>query len=129
MPVVTITTRTGRSPEEKKALMDAVHQSLRDAFRIPEGDRSQRLLELSPEEFDIHSGRTGRFVLVEIDAFAGRSADAKRALYKSLGDRLEALGMPRTDCMVLIREHPMENWGIRGGQAACDVDLGFKVDV
>jgi hypothetical protein len=31
--------------------------------------------------------------------------------------------------IILIKEIPTENWGIRGGQAACDVDLGFKVDV
>jgi len=29
----------------------------------------------------------------------------------------------------MLREITAENWGIRGGQAACDVDLGFKVDV
>jgi hypothetical protein len=22
-----------------------------------------------------------------------------------------------------------QNWGIRGGQAGCDVELGFKIDV
>jgi hypothetical protein len=29
----------------------------------------------------------------------------------------------------LLRELARENWGIRGGQAASDVDLGFKVDI
>jgi len=29
----------------------------------------------------------------------------------------------------MVNDLPMENWGIRGGQAACDVDLGFKIDV
>jgi phenylpyruvate tautomerase PptA (4-oxalocrotonate tautomerase family) len=28
----------------------------------------------------------------------------------------------------LLRESPPENWGI-GGRAACDVDLGFKINV
>jgi hypothetical protein len=31
--------------------------------------------------------------------------------------------------MITLHELPRENWGIRGGQAATDVDLGFKVDV
>ncbi|RYY36432.1 MAG: hypothetical protein EOP46_06440, partial [Sphingobacteriaceae bacterium] len=26
-------------------------------------------------------------------------------------------------------EIPKENWGIRGGQAGCDVELGFKIEV
>lgn len=129
MPVVTITTRSGRSAKEKKALLDAVHQSLRDAFKIPENDRTQRLLELDPADMEPPPDRTDRYVLVEIDIFAGRSVDAKRELYKTLADRLEGLGMERTDFMILLKDHPLENWGIRGGQAACDVDLGFKVDV
>ena len=28
-----------------------------------------------------------------------------------------------------MAEPALENWGIRGGQAACDVELGFKIDV
>jgi hypothetical protein len=28
-----------------------------------------------------------------------------------------------------LRELRGENWGVRAGQAACDVDLGFRVDV
>lgn len=31
--------------------------------------------------------------------------------------------------MIVLHEVPSENWGIRGGQAACDVSLGFKIDV
>jgi hypothetical protein len=30
---------------------------------------------------------------------------------------------------ILLREIQKENWGIRGGQAGCDVELGFKIDV
>lgn len=29
----------------------------------------------------------------------------------------------------LLREIPKENWGIRGGQAGCDVELDFKIEV
>ncbi len=28
-----------------------------------------------------------------------------------------------------LREVPTENWGIRGGNAASDVDLGFEINV
>ena len=39
------------------------------------------------------------------------------------------LGIPKDHVKILLRELPRENWGIRGGQAATDVELGFKVDV
>ena len=63
---------------------------------------------------------------ISIDAFQGRSVEAKRNLYKAIVDNLEPLGIPKDHVKILLREIPQENWGIRGGQAACDVDLGFN---
>jgi hypothetical protein len=31
--------------------------------------------------------------------------------------------------LVVLHEPPLANWGIRGGQAATDVQIGFKLDV
>lgn len=44
-------------------------------------------------------------------------------------DALHALGIPRDHVTILVRESALENWGVRGGQAACDIDLGFDVTV
>jgi phenylpyruvate tautomerase PptA (4-oxalocrotonate tautomerase family) len=35
----------------------------------------------------------------------------------------------RDHITILLRESGAENWGIRGGVPASEVDLGFKVDV
>lgn len=32
-------------------------------------------------------------------------------------------------CIEIRKQHPQERWGVRGGQAACDIQLGFKIDV
>ncbi len=66
---------------------------------------------------------------VSVDCFAGRSVGAKRQLYGEIVDRLEPLGIPRDHVSITLRESPAENGGIRGGQAVCDVDLGFNVKV
>ncbi|HNP58322.1 MAG TPA: tautomerase family protein, partial [Gordonia sp. (in: high G+C Gram-positive bacteria)] len=67
--------------------------------------------------------------MVHIDCFAGRSVDAKRALYRAIVERLGPIGIPGTHVSITVRDIPMSNWGIRAGQAACDVDLGFDVEV
>jgi phenylpyruvate tautomerase PptA (4-oxalocrotonate tautomerase family) len=67
--------------------------------------------------------------LVSVDCFAGRSLEAKRRLYAEIVGRLERLGIPRDHVSITLRENDAENWGIRGGQAACDVNLGFNVNV
>ena len=129
MPHVRIEVREGRSASEKEALLEAVHSALVEALKIPEHDRIQRLYELSAEDFEVPPNRTGMVTLIEVTMFPGRSYDAKRALYRALVRNLGELGVPQTDVSVVLREPPMENWGIRGGVPASEVDLGFEVEV
>jgi len=70
-----------------------------------------------------------RYTHISIDAFAGRSLEAKRLLYKTIVDNLEPLGIPKMNVKILLREIPKQDWGIRGGQAACDVELGYKTSL
>jgi|SRR5581483_4079587 len=131
MPHVLIETRRESSEAEETALIDAVHGALIRAFRIPEDDRHLRLLCHSPHRFAVPPGlaQPDRFTQISVDAFAGRSLDAKRALYSEIVASLEPLGIPPDHVSILVRDAPRENWGIRGGQAASDVELGFDVDV
>jgi phenylpyruvate tautomerase PptA (4-oxalocrotonate tautomerase family) len=131
MPTVLIEVRRSYTPEQEVALMEAVLAALRGAFKTPPHDRNVRLVAHEPHRFACPPSREQpeAYTLVTIEAFAGRSLDAKRALYKAIVANLEPLGVPQDHVMIVLRESPAENWGIRGGQAACDVDLGFKVDV
>jgi phenylpyruvate tautomerase PptA (4-oxalocrotonate tautomerase family) len=131
MPAVTIETRCQRSPLDESALIDAVHQALVHAFQIPTYDRDVRLLVHEPHRFACPPNLTepALFTLISIDAFAGRSLDAKRTLYRSIVGNLSVLDIPVSHIKILLREIPTMNWGVRGGQAACDIDLGFKIAV
>jgi phenylpyruvate tautomerase PptA (4-oxalocrotonate tautomerase family) len=126
-----IEVRREQSQPEEIALIDAVHGALLRAFRIPENDRHVRLLVHEPHRFAVPPDKTEPelFTQISIDAFEGRSIDAKRTLYREIVDSLEPLGVPRDHISIVIREIPRTNWGIRGGQAASDVDLGFDVNV
>ena len=131
MPSVLIEVRKSYPPEQETALMEAVHAALREAFRILPGDRNVRLIAHAPHRFACppHLAQPELYTHVSIDAFAGRSLDAKRALYRGIVENLGALGIPKDHVKILLRELPRENWGVRGGQAACDVELGFKIEV
>ncbi len=129
MPQVVVHMRKGRTPGQKKSILDAVHGAIVDGFKTPDTDRFQRVLEYEPEDFEVSQGRSPDFLLIEMTVFPGRTLAAKRVLYRSLADRLLGLGLDPAECMVIVKENPLENWGIRGGQAACDVDLGYKLNV
>lgn len=111
--------------------MDAVHGALQRAFRIPTNDRHVRLLAHEPHRFACPPGMTqpDRYTQVGIDAFAGRSIEAKRALYRQIVESLKPLGIPEDHVSIVVRDIPTTNWGIRGGAAASDIDLGFDVNV
>lgn len=131
MPAVLVEVRCEHGRERELALMEAVHSALVEAFKIPDQDRTVRLMVHEPHRMMTLPGleHPELFTQVDIDAFEGRSIDAKRALYRAIVTNLEALGIPRSHVKILLRELPRENWGIRGGQAACDIDVGFKIDV
>ena len=129
MPLVTITMKKGKSKEYKKSILDAVHESLVAAFKIPDHDRNQRIIEIDPDNFEYPTGKSEDFLTIEMIVFPGRSFQAKKALYREIASRLEKLGIKGNDVLIILNEPPLENWGIRGGYPASEVDIGFKLDV
>lgn len=137
MPVVLIEVGKKYSSEQEIALMNAVHSALQEAFEILNNDINVRLLAYESHRFSVPITNTKPvlytqpelYTLITIDCFSGRSLAAKRNLYRKIVDNLEALGIPKDHVKILLRETSKENWGIRGGQAACDVDVGYAIEV
>ncbi len=129
MPLVRISICKGRSQDQKKALLNGVHSALISAFKIPEGDRNQRLVEIEPDNFEFPEGKTSSYTVIEMTVFPGRSLEAKKNLYQTVTRNLGELGIKSDDIIIVLREPPLENWGIRGGYPASEVDIGFKLDV
>jgi phenylpyruvate tautomerase PptA (4-oxalocrotonate tautomerase family) len=129
MPLIRVEIRQGWSPAEKAGLLDAIHAAAVEALKIPDEDRTQILTEHPAEAFEIPPGKGDRFALVEVTMFAGRSLDAKRRLYRAVVANLGRLGIPPSDVLIVLHEVPLEDWGVRGGMPASDVDLGFEVGV
>jgi phenylpyruvate tautomerase PptA (4-oxalocrotonate tautomerase family) len=131
VPSALIEVRKGYTAAEEVALIDAVHAALVAAFQIPEEDKHVRLVCHEPHRF-AYSPKLAApdlYTLVTIDCFVGRSVQAKRNLYGEIVNRLGAFGIPADHITILLRESALENWGVRGGQAACDIDLGFDINV
>ena len=128
MPNTRIETRRGWVADPS-ALIDAVHDALIEALRIPVSDRTLRLIEHEPERFSAPPGKGPRYTIVEITMFSGRSMDAKRMLYAAIVRNLGTLGVPPGDVKITLIDVPLENWGVRGGKPASEVELGFEVRV
>ena len=129
MPAVQIDIRQQYSNEIELKIIDAVQLSIVNAFKIPAIDRDIRLYVHQPHRFQCPPNlRSPEFyTLISIDCFTGRSIEAKRRLYQGIVESLAVFGIPKNHIKIILREIPKENWGIRGGIAACDIDLGFDI--
>ncbi len=126
MPNATIEVRRRYTPKEEAGIIDAVHAAMVEGLKIPEADKTLRLVVHEPHRFPDESEW---YTLVDVDLFAGRSLGAKKALYRAIVRNLEPFGIPGEQVKILLRESPPENWGIRGGVPASEVELGFEVNV
>ena len=129
MPLAKIEVRKSRPEKEIEEMIEAVYQAQREALKVPEGDRQIRYIEHKPEYFAVPPDKTENYTLVEITLFPGRTLEAKRNLYQSIVKRFGKLGIAPSDVFIVLKEPPLENWGIRGGQPASEVELGFNLKV
>ena len=123
MPSVVIEVKKQYSREKEVILIESVYLALVEAFNIVSSERTIRLFVHEPHRYapDPDLEKPELHTHISIDTFAGRSTDSKRKLYRKLVNNLEEFGIPKNHVEILIREIPRENWGVRGGQAGCDI--------
>jgi phenylpyruvate tautomerase PptA (4-oxalocrotonate tautomerase family) len=130
MPFVRISLLRGKPPAYLRAVSDAVHQALVEAFGIPPADRFQAIHQHKPGElvFDrdyLGGPRSDDFLLVCITGGKPRDAATKAALYRRLAALLaEAPGLRPEDLMVIYQGTSMEDWSFSGGISAPDAVKG-----
>lgn len=99
-----------------------VQNALLGALGIPDWDRDVVVNLYQDAQRIVPSGNSNLFTRVEIILFGGRSLEAKRALYRSIVDGMGTLGVPASEIKTILLEMPPENWGIKGGFPASEVD-------
>jgi len=129
MPTTRIEVKKSWPPEIQQQFIEATHAAMVEALEIPEQDKLVRFVEHRPEHFASPPDTSENFTLVEVSLFLGRSLEAKRKLYQGIVRRFGEFGIDPKDIRIVLYEVPLENWGIRGGVPASEVDLGFKVNI
>ena len=127
MPLVKIELKEGRDMSTllkiKELVMDAVVESL----QLPADDRNIRIMEYKPGLFSMKDPYE---ILIEIMLFAGRTAETKKKLYQNIVSPLEQNDICRPkQIFIVLNEQPRENWGVKGGIPASEIELNFKVEI
>jgi hypothetical protein len=129
MPDVLAEVRKGWVASRGVQFLDAIHAAIVETLHTPEDDKVLRLVEHPPEHFAIPGSAGERYTYIEIAMFAGRTLVTKRALYKAIVRNLEPFGVPAKDVKIILIEVSPGSVGMRGGIAACDLDIGYEIKV
>jgi phenylpyruvate tautomerase PptA (4-oxalocrotonate tautomerase family) len=123
MPLVTISMRTGKPDEYRRAIMDGVHAALHDTFSMPKDNGFMILNEIEAANFRyspnyMNIERSDDLVFVQISAINSRTGDQKKALYMRMVEHLaKEPGLRPEDLFVNISEGERENWSLGLGLA------------
>jgi len=127
MPLVKIELKKGRNKSEILKIRDVVMDAIVEGLKLPSDDRNIRVIEYEEEFFTLN---TPYEILIEIAMFSGRTTETKKNLYKTIVERVESEKlMKKENIFIVLNEQNLDNWGIKGGKIATEVNLGFKVDI
>lgn len=113
MPLVTITTFPGKSPETLDSLAGCVRDTASQVFSIPEINFIIKIID--SQVYKQHPDGETDFTTIEVALFSGRSPEVKQTFLHTLVKELEKkLGIQPTQLVVVLKEIPRENWFIPG---------------
>ena len=122
MPLLRIDVIEGRSEDELKKLLDAIHGAMLAAFKVPERDRYQIVHEhpatkMIVEDTGLGIPRTDGVVMVQVTT-RPRTQLEKQTFYELLVRELDrCCGVKPSDVFVSITQNADEDWSFGYGRA------------
>jgi phenylpyruvate tautomerase PptA (4-oxalocrotonate tautomerase family) len=129
MPHAVVHRLIGADQIDRRAVIEAVNRAFVDVLKVPDDSHPVRLSEYDSDAFLIPRQSSDSFTLVEATVYPGRTIETKRRLYARLISELGEVGLAAEDIRIILYEVPRENWGLKGGIPASEIDLGFKVEI
>jgi phenylpyruvate tautomerase PptA (4-oxalocrotonate tautomerase family) len=122
MPLLRIDLIEGRSEEDLKKLLDAIHCAMLAAFKVPKRDRYQIVhehpaTEMKVEDTGLGIPRTDGVVMVQVTT-RPRTRLEKQNFYDLLCQELNrCCGVKPSDVVVSITQNADEDWSFGYGRA------------
>lgn len=123
MPLVRIDLIEGTTPEYRRAVSEALYETMVATLKVPESDRFQVITEHAAANFVFDPSylgitRSAGCLFVQITLNEGRSVEIKRQFYAQLATALhERIGLRPEDLFINLVEVPKENWSFGNGEA------------
>lgn len=122
MPLLKFDVFEGRSDEQLRALLDAAHEAMVQAFQVPNNDRYQVVTQHRPGELVLEDTglgypRSSNVVLLTVVS-RPRAQEQKTEFYRLLVEKLQAAcGLSPDDLIVSLVQNTDADWSFGRGQA------------
>jgi 4-oxalocrotonate tautomerase len=122
MPLLYVDLVQGRTPTEVTELLDAIHDTVVEAFAVPDRDRYQVVRthpahEMVALDTGLGIARSARLVVIHVVS-RRRSRAMKEQFFKLLAANLaDRCGLDPADLIVSITENSDEDWSFGHGRA------------
>jgi phenylpyruvate tautomerase PptA (4-oxalocrotonate tautomerase family) len=121
MPFLRVDAYEGRSKEQVKEVLDAIHRAILSAFGVPLRDRYQVYQEHSESNFIVQDtglgiDRSKKVIFIGITS-RERTEAQKTTLYTNLCKQLESCGIEPNDIVVSIVTNSDADWSFGNGRA------------
>ncbi len=121
MPFLRVDAYEGRSKEQVKKVLDAIHRAILSAFGVPPRDRYQVYQEHSESNFIVQDtglgiDRSKNVIFIGITS-RQRTEVQKTTLYTKLVEELKTVGIEQNDIVVSIVTNSDADWSFGNGRA------------
>ena len=121
MPFLRVDAYQGRTQEQVKGLLDAIHRAIVSAFDVPLRDRYQVYQEHPESNFIVQDtglgiNRTDKVLFIGITS-KQRTKEQKTKLYTRLCEELKSCGIEPNDIVVSIVTNSDADWSFGYGRA------------
>jgi phenylpyruvate tautomerase PptA (4-oxalocrotonate tautomerase family) len=122
MPLVRVDALEGRSKNDVKKLLDAIHRAVLSAFKVPQRDRYQIYQAHQQSNFIVEDTglgieRTKDVVVVTVFS-RPRTQEAKQAFYSDLCQELNtSCNISPSDVVVCVVSNTDSDWSFGNGRA------------
>jgi phenylpyruvate tautomerase PptA (4-oxalocrotonate tautomerase family) len=123
MPLIRISHAAGKSPADRQAIADGVHNALVGTLNVPTDDRFQIISEQAAGSliFDtdyLGIRRSADIVFIQVFLRRGRTVAMKQDFYRQVAQNLTANpGLAANDIFITLSENELADWSFGQGRA------------
>ncbi len=129
MPIVRVEDPVHRDTDTQQAIVETIYGCLKSVFKVSDEELQARYVCYGKDHFRSPGDRS-EFIQIEITVFKGRKLETKRQLYQLISKKIAALlDISEHAPLILLVEQKPENWGMRGGVPASEIDFGYAISI